>query len=202
MRSHNARVAVLLYTLVAGVALALGFMRGNPDLYHHPNPVVSLPFWIGLPAGALSGTSVGLVVVWLSQRAVTTWRWAPAVQLHLGLRQILGASHSPIARIDILALACSSALGEELLFRGWLLPFAGLLISSVVFGLMHYAPRTPGMWLWIPLAMVMGLGFGGLYAIVGNLAAPVAAHWVINYRNLHFINVYDPAAGGGEEPEC
>jgi uncharacterized protein len=193
MRSHNARVAVLLYSLVTAVALALGFVRGNPDLYHHPRPFFELPFWIGLPTGIVTGVVIGSVVVWFSQRAVTTWRWERAVTLHNGLRQIFGSAENPFHSSDILALALSSAIGEELLFRGWLEPLAGLILSSVLFGLLHYAPRASGMWVWIPYAIIMGIAFGASYRLTGNIMAPIVAHFVINYRNLHFINTYDPA---------
>lgn len=194
MRSHNAQVAVLLYTLVTGVALALGFMRGNPDLFHHPEPLISLPLWLGVPVGLLSGAGVGLGVVWVTQRAVTKWKYPRAIRLHAGLRQILGVADTPLHHRDILVLAASSAIAEELLFRGWLLPLAGIVISSLLFGVLHYAPRTSGMWVWVPLAILMGLAFGGLFWGIGNLAAPIVAHWVINFKNLHFINAYDPDA--------
>lgn len=195
MRSHNTRVAVLLYTLVAGLALSLGFVRGDPNLFHHPRPLLELPFWQGLIIGSAIGAIFGFAVVWITQRMVMSWRWSTAVRLHVGFRQILGVAETPLRESDILALALSSAIAEELLFRGWLVPLAGVFLASVGFGLLHYAPRTRGMWVWIPMAFVMGLVLGGMYVLVGNLAAPIVAHGVINYRNLNFINSYDPEVG-------
>jgi membrane protease YdiL (CAAX protease family) len=192
MRSYNVRVAVLLYALLAGLAIALGFLRGDPNIFLHPRPVLSLPLWQGVVLGALVGFVFGVAVVWLSQRAVVVWRWRPALRLHAGLRQTLGVSDSPMTTLDVVMLTLSSAIAEELLFRGWLAPLTGVVASSLLFGLMHYTPRDKGMWSWIPAAFVMGLALGGMFELVGNLTAPIIAHAVINHRNLRFINSYDP----------
>ena len=199
MRSYNTRVAVLLYALVAGLALSLGFVRGDPDLYHHPRPLFELPLWQGLVIGTAVGVIFGLAVVWLTQRAVMKWRLRSAVRLQVGLRQLLGVSDTPLTELDIVALALSSAVAEELLFRGWLVPLAGVVLSSFAFGLLHFAPNNRGMWVWMPMAFVMGLIFGGSFLVIGNLAAPIVAHGVINYRNLHFVNSYDPTISINKE---
>jgi membrane protease YdiL (CAAX protease family) len=190
---------VLLYALVAGLALSLGFVRGDPNLFHHPEPLVELPFWQGLIIGCAVGAIFGFAVVWITQRAVTSWKWSSAIRLHVGFRQILGVAETPLRESDILALALSSAIAEELLFRGWLVPLAGVALAGVAFGLLHYTPRSRGMWVWIPMAFIMGLAFGGMYVLTGNLAAPIVAHGVINYRNLNFINSYDPNVANHEE---
>jgi hypothetical protein len=191
MRSEKAALA--LYALVAGAALAVGFVLGRPDLYHHPLPLLGLPPWLEPLVGVVVGLLLGLAVVRLTQRAVTPWRWGPAVRLHQGLRELLGVADQPLCEADVLALAGSSAIAEELLFRGLLVPAIGLLASSLVFGLLHYAPRRRGMLAWIPMAVLMGLALGGLFVAVGGLSAPIAAHFVINYKNLNFVNRYDPS---------
>ncbi len=192
MRSDKARAALLLYSLLAGFALAMGFMRGNPDLFHCSEPYLRLPLWLELTTGAFVGLAYGAGIVWVSQRLVDRWQWKPALRLHVGLRGLLGVVDAPMGSGEILVLALSSAIAEEVFFRGWLLPAIGLIPSSLIFGALHYAPRTRGMWTWIPLAIVMGLVFGLMYKSFGTLTAPVLAHFVINYRNLHFINSYDP----------
>lgn len=192
MRSYNVRVALLLYALLAALAIALGFLRGEPNIFLHPRPVLTLPLWQGAILGVLVGFVFGFAVVWFSQRAVVVWRWRPALRLHAGLRQTLGVSDSPMSARDVVVLTASSAIAEELLFRGWLAPLAGVVASSLLFGLMHYTPRSRGMWSWIPAAFVIGLVLGGMFELVGNLTAPIIAHAVINHRNLRFINSYDP----------
>jgi hypothetical protein len=66
-----------------------------------------------------------------------------------------------------------------------------LVASSVIFGLAHIGPMRR-FWVWTVWATVMGLVFGLLYAATGELLAPVVAHVLINYENMHFIESYDP----------
>lgn len=202
MRSDKARAALLLYSLLAGFALAMGFMRGNPNLFHCPDRYFQLSIWIELASGTVLGLTFGAGIVWISQRLVDKWRWKPALRMHVGLRQLLGVVDAPMGSGEILVLALTSAIAEEVFFRGWLLPAIGLIPSSLIFGALHYAPRTRGMWIWIPMAIGMGLVFGLMFKTFGTLTAPALAHFVINYRNLHFINCYDPMLSIPEvEPE-
>src|SRR5512145_951345 len=125
MRSYNVRVALLLYALLAALAIALGLLRGEPNIFLHPRPMLSLPLWQGVVLGVLVGFVFGFAVVWFSQRAVAVWRWRPALRLHTGLRQAFGVSESPMSTRDVVVLTASSAIAEELLFRGWLAPLTG-----------------------------------------------------------------------------
>lgn len=70
-----------------------------------------------------------------------------------------------------IALGLAAGLGEELLFRGGLQPFLGVLITSVLFALLH-----PFGWLYITAAFTISLGLGWLAVLTGGLAASVAAH--------------------------
>jgi hypothetical protein len=199
MRGDKARTALLLYSLLVGFALSLGFMRGDPDLFHCPDPFFNFPFWLQITSGIAIGGGFGVGVVWISQQMVIGWRWTPAIRLHVGLRQLFGVIDSPLKEREIILLALSSAVAEEVFFRGLLLPFIGLIPSSLIFGSLHYAPRSRGMWMWVPLAVLMGVFFGLLFQTLGTLLGPMVAHFVINYRNLHFINRHDPSLEDAEE---
>jgi hypothetical protein len=195
MRGEKARAALLLYSLIAGFAFSMGFMRGDPDLFHCPDPYLDLSPWLEVTSGIVIGVMFGHGVVWLSQRLVDRWRWKPALRLHIGLRQLLGVRDAPLGRGEIIVLVLSSAVAEELFFRGWLLPLIGLVSSSLVFGALHYVPNSRGMWTWVPLAVIMGLVFGLMFKTLGSLTAPIVAHMVINFQNLCFINRFDPLKG-------
>lgn len=94
--------------------------------------------------------------------------------------------------LELIMISLCAGIGEELLFRGWLMywlanlvglaEFSGgatsslaigiaLVASSSVFGLFH--PITK---LYVFLAALMGLYFGGLVLYTGNLLVPIAAH--------------------------
>src|SRR5262245_37284042 len=182
------------YALMGVVALALIWARGTPLL--HPAPPTSLPAWAPqslLDAGSahvlssLGGLIFGLIVVALSRLTVQRFEWAR--RLHLELR--------PFARsldaTGILVLALLSAAGEELLFRGLLQPWMGLLPQALLFGLVHQMPG-PSRWTWVAWALVVGLALGALYEVTGSLLGPIVAHALINGLNLHFLKHHAPVA--------
>jgi membrane protease YdiL (CAAX protease family) len=132
---------------------------------------------LGLAAGAL----VVLATRWLVRRAKF------ARDLHAELRP-LALSLSPKM---MLLLAVSSALGEELFFRGLLLPWIGLLPQALFFGFLH---QTGGRsrWVWMVWAFVMGLVLGGIYQLTGSLVGPVLSHGLINAVNFAFLKSHNP----------
>jgi len=134
-----------------------------------------------------------------------TLLWTPAVGVLAGMLTVqafrvlqsrmiwLGELHREFASIfgrppnqELVLLAAAAALGEEVLFRGAMLDAWGLWVSSLVFALLHIPPRW-SLWPWTVSALVMGVGFGLLTLVTGNLGAAVAAHFVVNLQNLTYI---------------
>jgi membrane protease YdiL (CAAX protease family) len=126
------------------------------------------------------GVALGLAVVFLTRLAVHRFDWAR--QLHRSFRGLLGN----LSARDVFILALASSIGEELLFRGALLPWIGLVPSAVVFALLHVGPGARFL-PWTLSAFVAGLIFGLLFQELGDLGAPIAAHFTINYLNLGYI---------------
>jgi membrane protease YdiL (CAAX protease family) len=176
----RASLVIGLYGAMALVALVIASGRGDPDLYRFS----ALPHW-ALLAGPLVGIAVGLGIVGLTRFATRRYRWAR--QLHTSFHDLLG----PLTGREILILALASSIGEELLFRGALLPWLGLWWQGMVFALLHVGPGRRFL-PWTASALVLGVGFGGLTMWTGNLGAPIAAHFMINFLNLRFI-VAEPA---------
>jgi membrane protease YdiL (CAAX protease family) len=120
--------------------------------------------------------------------------------MHLTLRE--GLLDLAPDRAGLAPLALSAAVGEELLFRGAMLPTltptlgaAGAVLGSgLTFGLLHF-PRTRELAPWTATAALMGVVFGLLYAVTGEVLAPVVAHALINYENLHFLLADDLGEG-------
>lgn len=132
----------------------------------------------------LTSVGAGLLfahgAVWASRQMVTKWGRARA--LYNDLR--------PVVRdLDdgaLLAMAIASAVGEELFFRGFLTNVTGIFLSSLVFGLVHQV-RGTARWVWAGWATLMGLMFATLYVVTGSLAGPVLAHFLVNWKNLHWM---------------
>jgi membrane protease YdiL (CAAX protease family) len=172
----RASLVIGLYGAMALVALVIAAARGNPDLYR-VDPAVDLAF---LAIGPAIGFAVGLLVVWGTRLATKHFQWAR--DLHASFRDLLG----PLTGKEIVILALASSIGEELLFRGALLPWFGVWIQGVIFALLHVGPGRRFV-PWTISALVLGVGFGWLAQWTGNLGGPIAAHFAINFLNLRYI---------------
>jgi uncharacterized protein len=78
-------------------------------------------------------------------------------------------------RSGLVLVAIFSGLGEETFFRGALQPEFGLVVASLVFGLVHVGPDRRYL-LWTVWAVLVGFLFGFLYEVAGGLLAPILAH--------------------------
>jgi uncharacterized protein len=133
------------------------------------------------------------------------WGTAGALPLGLGLRWMLTTTNPPIRRLTILVeqelgpflaslsagqlgiLAAIAGFSEEVLFRGVLLPglsrdlssIGGLLASSVLFGLVHFASRTYAL-----VAGIMGCYLGILFVLTGSLVVPIVSHGLYDFGAL------------------
>ena len=194
-RLSRATLIILLYGGLSLLALGIGWLRGDINLYRLEGSTTT---W--LMASPLIGIILGLAVVALSRVSVRKWRWAR--RLHTDFRDILGQLSTP----EILILAVASAVGEELLFRGALLPWLGLWAQAVIFALLHVGPGRRFL-PWTASAFVIGLLFGWLSQATGDLGAPIVCHFVINCLNLHYISraelppLADEAPAFAEEAE-
>jgi len=179
-RAYVVRSATLLYCFMTAFCFAWGFWRGDPDFFNHPAPAVGLPWPAAVGAGAAAGALFGLLVAWLSRVAVRRAAWARALAGEM--RTLLG----PLTAREAFYLAALSALSEELFFRGILQAHLGLVVSSLVFGLAHF-PKSRLFVAWTLEAVCLGFCLGALFLVSGNLMAPIAAHFTINFVNLRFI---------------
>src|SRR5438105_669111 len=112
----RASMVIGLYGGMALVAFVIAAGRGDPDIYRlGGSPAV----W-QLLVGPGLGVALGLGVVALTRVATRHFQWAR--DLHASFRDLLG----PLTIREIVILALASSVGEELLFRGALLPWLGV----------------------------------------------------------------------------
>lgn len=171
----RASLVIGLYTAMAIVGLLIAAGRGNPNLYQ----VGSKANWL-LLVGPVLGVGLGLGFVGLTRMASKHFQWAR--DLHTSFKDLLG----PLTSKEIVILALASSIGEELLFRGALLPWLGLWLQGLVFALLHIGPGKRFL-PWTLSAFALGVTFGELAVQTGNLGGPIAAHFAINYLNLRHI---------------
>jgi membrane protease YdiL (CAAX protease family) len=181
-------VWIYLIALTAVCAIhALYFQAPLIDLYvspHGPNAALlsalqrlHLPLVMELEV--LIGALIGVGVVRLSQ-ALERFKWARAINQDFAQ---LFAHASPTY---LTAIAATSALTEEVIFRGWLQGHIGLMPTALIFGALHL-PLERHHWPWTLSALLMGGVFGGLYEAFGSVTAPLIAHFTINHFNLHAL---------------
>ena len=178
--SRPALVATI-YLALAAAALVWGSLRGAPDVWHQRTAGEPQPL-----AGVALGVVLGLAIVAASRAAVRRLGWARA--LHRELRALL----HPLTSGEIILLAVASSVGEEMFFRGALLPVAGIWLSSAVFALLHIGPRLRFL-PWTLSSFVAGLLFAELFLWSGDLTGAVVAHFTVNFLNLRHLDRHDLA---------
>jgi hypothetical protein len=172
----RAGLIMALYGALALLAVLISAGRSDLDIYRIEGRSTGLLLLLS----PVIGIAVGLIIVFLSRLAVHQLDWAR--RLHRDFRGILGQ----LTAKEILVLAIASSVGEELLFRGALQPWVGLWPQAVIFALLHIGPGLRFL-PWTASAFVLGVAFGYMFELSGDLGGPIAAHFTINYMNLHFI---------------
>ncbi|HEV3030541.1 MAG TPA: type II CAAX endopeptidase family protein [Polyangia bacterium] len=172
-------LVMVLYLALGAVALAWGGLRGQPNIWQLPGRAEPLVF-----AGIATGILLGLGIVFVSRLALYRFDWARA--LHREFRGLL----NPLSDVEIVVLAVASSVGEEMFFRGALLPVIGLLGSSAVFALLHIGPKARHL-PWTISSFAAGVLFGVLFTWTGDLTGAVLAHFLVNFLNLRHVAQYE-----------
>lgn len=190
MSAHRPRTARLrrglafLPSLAIGVAGAVWLLvRGGRYAPH-----------LGLGWQLAAGVSCGallLTLAWWLERRVPSFRYASRL-MEDALRTLdLPVWAGPLA-------AAVTAAGEELFFRGALLPVVGVLGQALLFGVFH--PVPPRGWAYPAFAAMAGLAFGVLTVGSGSLVPAMVAHFVINLQGFWEAGRGDGARSGGTPP--
>ncbi len=172
----RAQLVIGLYGALALLAILLSAGRGDPDPYRLDDSVSLLC----LALSPLIGLAIAFLVVWVTRLVTARYAWART--LHRDFRELLG----PLTSRDIIIIAAASSVGEELLFRGALLPWIGVWPQAVLFAVLHVGPGRRFL-PWTVSALVVGVALGYVAELTHNLGAPIVAHFTINLLNLRYI---------------
>ena len=172
MNVIGAIVLLLLYAL----AVRLLERHWPADL-----PMRRLPahLFLGLLTGALFMTAV-VALIWAVgccsiERAVTSWQ----------------------EQLAAVSLFLCVAVGEEIMFRGVLFRWiderwnttAALVVSALLFGLMHIFNTGATWWSSLAIAVEAGLLLAVAYKWSGTLWLPIGIHWAWNYVQGHVFGL-------------
>ncbi len=186
-KSSAALKIAVSYAMLAMVATAIALALRDGLPWVHPDPWFPAPLAVSLTLSAALG--LGLATTVIAATRVTVARFGWARRLHEELRPVARDFSAP----QILLVAGLSSLGEELLFRGLLTPWIGVIPAAILFGLAHQM-KGPSRWVWVVWAIVVGLGLGAIFALTGSLVGPLVAHAVVNAVNLAYLRDHDPGA--------
>lgn len=163
-------LAAMVVTALVLAAIARIWILFDADLLFPLNPSFGSLGW---------GLVIGLSITGMSSLVYRLWplyRQSADTYLEMVLR--------PLVWPDLIWLGLLPGLSEELLFRGVLLPAAGLgvggiLISSLCFGVLHYSGSQN--WPYIIWATIIGGVLGVSTVMSGSLLVPVVAHITTNF---------------------
>jgi membrane protease YdiL (CAAX protease family) len=177
--------AVVFESALAALAILLGWLLGPSARALVPDfDFANLwPVFTGILYGCLAAIPI-LIAVELIRRIP----WQPVRELERLTEDGMVKVLLRLRPAELIVISICAGIGEELLFRGWLMYWllegttinaapsmlelsAALIVSSIVFGLFHPITR-----LYVVLASLMGLYFGALLMYTENLLVPIAAH--------------------------
>jgi CAAX protease family protein len=165
---HFVRFAALFYGSLTVAAVLWSGLRGL-DL-HLAGESAALSVLLGTLT-AVSTVSLGL----LAYRLLPVLR---EIAAELAPRLVDHADRS-----SLVLVAVFSGVGEETFFRGAIQQEFGLVVASLVFGLVHVGPDRRYL-VWTAWAVLVGFLFGALYEVTGGLLAPILAHSAHNAVTL------------------
>ena len=154
-------LAAVFYAALLSAAVVLNGVRGGD----------AFALGYSLPFGLAVGTATACGTVALS---IFFYRQLPVLRR-------LSDELAPLL-VDVL-VSVFSGVGEEAFFRGALQPVLGLVLTSLLFGVLHVGPDRRYL-IWSLWAVAAGFLFGFLYEWTGGLLAPMTAHVLHNAATL------------------
>lgn len=87
--------------------------------------------------------------------------------------------------LDLFIISACAGLGEELLFRGAIQVKFGIVVASIIFGLLHCI--TPA---YCIIATIMGFYLGFLFQYYDSLLIPIQLHFVYDLGALLYLRYF------------
>ena len=87
--------------------------------------------------------------------------------------------------LDLCFISACAGLAEELLFRGAVQAKFGIVVASVIFGLLHFI--TPA---YCIIATIMGFYLGFLFRYYDSILIPIQLHFVYDLGALIYLRYF------------
>lgn len=175
-------VATIVYAIMATVGLiVMIYIRADAG------KAFSWPGTYELRMKLTAATFLGTGLLLIASHLCESW-FNAFHSIKVTLANAIGQSSYATA----VYLALISSVGEELLFRGAIQPYTGLVFASAIFGLAHLGPE--GVSVWTIWAFFAGLLIGWIYQATGSILPAIAIHFLVNATSLLRLQ-YDARRG-------
>ena len=165
---------------LALLALGLGWLPG----VQAPLPKIH---WIARDAAWGIVACLPLLVVFF---ICVRWPVGPLVRIKQLSEEFIREWFASCSVLQLGLISLLAGIGEEMLFRGviqdtlsaWINPLAGIVLASLLFGLMH--PITP---FYVVLAALMGAFLGWIFIVTDNLLPAIITHGLYDFLALIYL---------------
>jgi membrane protease YdiL (CAAX protease family) len=86
---------------------------------------------------------------------------------------------------DLVLIAMLAGYAEEMLFRGILQVKFGIVVASILFGLMHFVSPA-----YVVITIIIGLYIGMFFQEFGSLLIPVQLHFIYDLGALTYLRYF------------
>jgi len=160
-------------TMIYGVMAALGVgicIWGQDNFW----TLISIPSNQQDVTKLVSISILGLGVLLIGSYLFKNW-----FESYRTLRKSMMTFLGEVTWLQSIYLAAISSIGEEFLFRGAILPSAGIYVTSILFGLLHIGPRG-NLSTWSLWAVLSGLLLGLIVQSTGSILPAIFIHFGVN----------------------
>ena len=144
-----------------------------------PEPPLLIPEWDleALLWGALAALPPLSLLFWMLSPGGQDLEFVGRIRSVLS--EHIGGTVASLQLWQMALIALAAGIGEEVLFRGALQPRMGLLLTSLLFGLLH-----PFTLAYAVIVTAFGLYLGWLQEKGGNLLLPITTHAIYDFVAL------------------
>lgn len=86
---------------------------------------------------------------------------------------------------DLIFISLLAGFSEEMLFRGVIQAEFGIVIASIVFGLVHCISGA-----YVIITVIMGIYIGAFYYFSNSLLVPIQIHFIYDLAALIYLRYY------------
>lgn len=86
---------------------------------------------------------------------------------------------------DICLISVIAGFAEEILFRGVIQAKLGIVIASIIFGLLHFITYA-----YCIIAIIMGFYLGFIFHYYDNLLIPIQIHFLYDFAALVYLRYF------------